>query len=109
MKVSLRPAREAVEAAPIRKLCPVYCVASTHALDSALRTCVTSLSLDSGEPSSKRKGGPSLDGRIARYPSTAAKYRLYVLSTGGLLHQTGLSCCVSGIQSASVGRLLSPD
>ena len=61
-----------MEAAPILKLWPEKCDASIPAQDSASRMWVTKCVLDNGVPSWKWKRGPGVEGRMARYPSTAA-------------------------------------
>ena len=61
---SSTPAKSAVVAAPIRKLCPVYPLVSKPAVIIAFRMAMTSLSLVRNDPSLNTKKGPPTAGRM---------------------------------------------
>ena len=60
-----KPTWLAVVAAPIRKLWPLKHVMFKPDDESAVRTALTSVSLDKGMPERSRKRGPGVGGRMA--------------------------------------------
>ena len=72
MNESLKPAAAAVDAAPIRKLCPEKLVKLAPTCERASRKCEIGWVLLNGVPSQNMNNGPGVDGRIDRYANTAA-------------------------------------